>query len=402
MADKQDDADQPAAGEEADGPVEPPAAEDAGAQTEKPTGATEIDPGLDFEVVILALSAVREIAAEIALRVSHWAGEDGPATLVILADEGFAARLFEWQALAIRMGVLETAMEKLLRDRKPATAGLEGLLAPIAGASAAMEAVAQLLAYFKADTEYSGRDVALDDSVLFPAIAGQLIEEGIQVVFGSHASFGIDNAQSTGLIARLERLLLLRAELVGFPPDTPEHGSDIEEQQDSASSGGPLAQGVGVSAPTFPEPEHGGTGQEASGSDGPSRQARALADAVDKLVNELSAATEGKTRTAALQAASRVTTLIGATSKACMLTPKFLKAGGHYRKRKHLFTTLFWGDQLSYSGGAAISFVMTDLKSRRVVVTDVLYHASGNVRFPDEVRELEPSNLTRRQGLNRG
>lgn len=389
---------------------------------EKPSGVTDFDDALEFEVVTLALSALQDIAGEIASRVRKWAGSEASSILIVIADDGFSARIAEWQALAMRMGVLESAMEELLRERDAAAARNEALsLAPIQGATAAVEAVAHLLSFFKADTTYGGRKPDLDNSALYPAVAGRLIEAGMaQIVFGSDGVAGAAASASVTLIGRLERLLCLRERLEAILPNAPdkesheeseeeefapdERPSEAAETSSGAASGGkqpaPAGGRQGTSSPAatnLSRTAEGGVAvgpgkQEERVSD---RLIRSLVGAVDALATELAGGEGKKPGLAEMQAMSEVAALIDAASQAVLLSPKVLKTGGHYRTRRHLFTTLFTGDQLSYSGGAAVSFVLSDLKSGRVLLGDVLYHGSGKVRFPSDVKELNGSNLGR-------
>ncbi|MER8583224.1 hypothetical protein NKG95_31820 [Mesorhizobium sp. M1423] len=133
-----------------------------------PSGASKIDAALDFEPIILAVSALREIAAAIAARVKKWT--DQTPLLVVLGDKAFLAQIANWRALSMRIEVLEKAMEEVLHTEKE-----EAVPIPIlAHASAGIEAVAYLLSFFKADTAYYGRPVALDSSALYPVVAGKL------------------------------------------------------------------------------------------------------------------------------------------------------------------------------------------------------------------------------------
>lgn len=72
---------------------------------------------------------------------------------------------------------------------------------------------------------------------------------------------------------------------------------------------------------------------------------------------------------------------------------KVLTAGGKYKIRRHLFTTLFWGDQLSYSGGATVAFSLFDPRTGKVVLSDVLFHLTDSVKFSESNGLASKSNL---------
>ncbi|TGE00744.1 hypothetical protein [Methylobacterium nonmethylotrophicum] len=333
------------------------------------SGETTIDEKMDFEVVALTLDAVRRIAGVIADRVKAKVGRIEPPAPVVLADESLVSRMAEWQVIAARIGAVEEGIEALLLPVEPPDAHEEGLVASLGQATSAVEAVAKLLSFFKAEARYSGRTVELPAAALYPALAGRLAEAGIEPVLVEAARpLGAGAATGRDLIGRLERLLRLREQLAAFLPDADEAGADRD--------GGDAKAGQAEGAEPNP--------------DDPEREARqrgvtritSLIGAVDAIMTDLGSGAEGGHRIAQIQAASAVTCLVQDAPAAYLLSAQIIKAGGHYRIRKHLFTTLFTGDQLYYGGGAAISFTLTDLKRLRVVLGDVLHHASGNVRAP--------------------
>ena len=99
----------------------------------------------------------------------------------------------------------------------------------------------------------------------------------------------------------------------------------------------------------------------------------------------------------ALLAASEACALAESATAAFLLQAKVIKAGGRYKLRKHLLTYLFGMNGLTYSAGAAVTFSLTDLKRRRVVLADALFHASDEIRFAAAATTVTPSNLIGRQ-----
>ncbi|MGO8371114.1 hypothetical protein ACC808_22060 [Rhizobium ruizarguesonis] len=371
-----------------------------------PTGETTINEKMDIEVVMLAVAAVREIAFDIADRVKHRiSGEPG---LVLLGDETWLAKIADWRAFSIRMSVVEEAMESLPVLHQQSGPALEGVFIPmLAGASAGIEAVANLLSFFKADTTYDGRSVAIDSSTLYPAIACRLIENDIKSVVIRCAPMltgPADHRQD--LMGRMERILHLRTRLTMMLTEVPAAKEEDPPAEDGgkAVEQGPPSNDVTTTGTETVTPEVATAGNaEVAESDQqqPAQtqlQIRSLLEAADELIRDLTIVRDGTSRLAELQAGSETAHLIDTAPHAYQLSAKIVKSGGTYRTKRHLFTTLFFGDQLSYSGGAVVSFILTDLKTMLVADSDVIYHSTGNVRFPGKVTELIPSNLKTRDG----
>jgi hypothetical protein len=68
-------------------------------------------------------------------------------------------------------------------------------------------------------------------------------------------------------------------------------------------------------------------------------------------------------------------------------------AGGTYRTRKNLWTTMFTGDLLSYSGGAVVSYKLFNNKSEIALAT-TYRHATGFTKFKGGEKP-EASNLSK-------
>ncbi|MGO7359990.1 hypothetical protein ACCS66_35535 [Rhizobium ruizarguesonis] len=371
------------------------------------TGTTTINEEVNIEVVMLAVASVREIAVDIAGRVKRRIGSE--PKLVLLCDEAWLGKVADWRAFSTRMSVLEEAMESLPALRQKSGSALEGIFVPmLGGTSAGIEAVANLLSFFKADTSYYGRSVAIESSTLYPALAGQLIENEIaSVAIGGAPMLTGPADHRQDLIGRMERLVRLRTRLSMMltevlatkeaDPPAEDYNSTVEQalsRNDDTTTGTNTAAPEATTAVNAEVAAGGGQHQP----DQAQIQIRSLVEAADELMNDLTTAGDGTSRLAELQAGSETAHLIDTAPRAYQLSAKVIKSGGAYRTKKHLFTTLFFGDQLSYSGGAVISFILTDLKTMLVVDSDVIYHATGNVRFPGKVMELIPSSLKTRDG----
>ncbi|MES0133604.1 hypothetical protein NKJ88_01380 [Mesorhizobium sp. M0016] len=319
-----------------------------------PAGGTAIDENVKIEVDILALGALRKIAGQIASEISGLA--EKPSLLIIGGDElilaarvysGFSARVIELRAELI----------SLLKQVKPPTEavpGLESITAGLDSASLAVQSLTTLLSFFKAETAYFGRSVELKESALYPALAGQLIARNIPVSVPGYfpMSIGGAGAPVSTVMALLDDLRSLRNHVAAMPAD----------EASTARINALLATvDAAIKAVIKVDPESG--------------KSSALAQLL--LGAEYLALMEGE--------ATRL-----------FLSATVISAGGSYRTRKHLFTTLFTGDQLSCSGGAAAGYFAFDLKSSKLVRSDVLYHATGYQRIPICGGKFEPSNIESR------
>jgi hypothetical protein len=70
-----------------------------------------------------------------------------------------------------------------------------------------------------------------------------------------------------------------------------------------------------------------------------------------------------------------------------LLTGRSFAAGGAYRTRKHVFTLLGLVRGLSFSGGSAIEFRLTDRKGK-LLAADMLYHAGRERKIPRSDEKL--------------
>jgi hypothetical protein len=74
-----------------------------------------------------------------------------------------------------------------------------------------------------------------------------------------------------------------------------------------------------------------------------------------------------------------------------VLYANVISAGGTQRDRKNLFTMIFTGDLITYSGGAVVNYALTESATDKLVDADVLRYRSGFTRLHDvhESTQLE-------------
>lgn len=77
-----------------------------------------------------------------------------------------------------------------------------------------------------------------------------------------------------------------------------------------------------------------------------------------------------------------------------VLYANVISAGGTQRDRKNLFTVLFTGDLITYSGGAVVNYALTQSATDRLVDADVLRYRSSftSLRDAHESAKLESVN----------
>ncbi|MGX9571536.1 hypothetical protein [Mesorhizobium sp. f-mel] len=380
--------DDPQGTEEPLPPADPPDA--AGADPDPAgeiQGGLDIDDKLDFEVHLLAMGALRGIAADIAKRVKSLVGS-GSNAAILVADSSVVSAIADWRIMSRRMSSLQEALDSLLFDLEPVeeTESIE-FAGGIGGLTNAIGAVSNLLSYFAADTTWKGRVVDVVGA-LRPALLGQLIAHDLEPIAVDGAMSATLDMDDKNLVGTLQRLLVAKAKVSALaaldedpavvPPAEPvvADGENLNEKGE-----------VVEAAP------------EAGDATSSQKFLRARAATLSVAVNELLADIKGETlSTRLLLAASEACAIAEASKEAYLLEANVIRAGGHYRLRKHLLTYVFGCNDLTYSAGAAVGFSLTDLKRGRVVLADTLFHASSETRFGGATKMVTPSNLTSKNG----
>ena len=333
-----------------------------------PEDKTELDSEVKLEVEILALAALERIAADIARRLKARVKE-ADARIILVSREDLAP-IPQYQALQAGLDALLKEAEALL-EPAPQEAALE-TTAALTAVQDALSGVAGILAFFRAETSFIGRSVTMDPAALQSALAGALAAQGFDVVLPEFIPL-VANEARDGLLDRLARLRTIRVHL------------------------GVLANPTGQAAEIGPEREHE-NGQEPTRRD--ARTAAAVTAEIDSFLQALHASEGGNPSPFERAiAAAEAFSLLSDDRTTLWLAAKVLAAGGSYKTQRHLFTTLFTGSRLTYSGGAAVSFVAVDGRTSSVILADVLRDAIGHGRFRGHGlfwrrnKDLQPSNL---------
>jgi hypothetical protein len=322
-----------------------------------PEDKIELDSEVKLEVEILALAALERIAADIARRLKAQM-QPNSARIVLGSTEHLAAIPY-YRALRAGLDALMAEADSFLRPA-PQELTLEAAAA-LTTLQTALSGLAGILAFFRAETSFIGRAVTLDPAALRAALAGALAVEEFEVILTEFIPLLASQAREK-LLEDLARLRALRAQL-GTAVDAVENGS-------------------------------------ADGQAAPKHDARAAAVAaeIDALLDALHAAEGDKPLPLERAlAAADACELLSDDRRTLWLDAKVLTAGGSYKTQKHLFTTLFTGSRLTYSGGAAVSFVVVDGRTSGVVLANVIRDAVGHGRFIDDGFLQKRSNIAEPQ-----
>ncbi len=327
---------------------------DGAAPAGAPTGTVQIDDTLSIEVDIITLAALREIAGKVALSLRP--PDQQKARPVIIGGEKVVTALRAYRGFAASAAQLQSELTALLKQaggRSPQESAAEAMApkAMLDTLAATLASLDKVLAFFRADTEYKGRKVDLKDTALYPALAGALISHHIPTYVPEFFPSATGAAADGTVLASLDTLRSLRDQVEVAKTDTTPATLTAEIDKLVASVDALL----------------GGVFQ-------------ADADGEPVLLDRLLLGAE-------------FATLLAGAEKPLFLSAHIVTAGGSYRKRRHLFTTLFTGDLLSYGGGAAIGYFVFDTGTSALAGGDLLYHAIGHTVFPAGPEEFWPSNV---------
>ncbi len=306
------------------------------AEIKKVEDKTEIDDNHSLEVEVLALEAVRDICENIAGRIDDKVKQKRK---IVLASDGALLAAAGYRELIIHLDLLIDEGRKVLSTESTtsrAAAEPESLAATITGG---LTSLVGILEFFRAETTIKDREITIDDSALIAALAGALIEKNFDVIRPERLP-AIAGEGKHGLIQRLHELKTISADLK------------------ASQAGHPLAIRID---------EH----------------LQALEKKGDDQASPLSLAIGG----------AHIATLLDVEDGPLLLSSKIETAGGSYTIKKHLWNTLFFGNQLSYSAGAAISFSLIDGKSAQTVLSDLIYKLNGPGIFEGSWKWMNVSNL---------
>lgn len=189
-----------------------------------PAGTTTIDSDLKIEVEILALAALRRIASDIARRIEGLIRDKNPRPLIVIIREDHLDDITKSRALSIQLRYLDgainaakSALSKITGQTSTITeshdTNLEEPVTPfVSSTTAVVQAVTNLLAFFRADTEYKGRTIPLDETALHPAIGGQLLALGIEAALPN----GVSLVEEDPIHRQIGSVLKARADLASI------------------------------------------------------------------------------------------------------------------------------------------------------------------------------------------
>ena len=384
-------------------------------------GTTSIDDKVQIESEMMAYEAVDEIAAEIRCRVRSAVLKDGAT--VVIHDEATVAALRLYEVFLTQAAILENAYASL--DEPAPTA----LFLPTEGVAAFARSAFDLLALFRQNTEYKGLSITINEDALVSKIAGYLVEpiasgdctnksatHTVQVICprlmlrdATHTGTGRAGsaivkrlgelyARKRTAEARISAIEKRLASLRKTKLDADAVVADLDlkirnlQLEIAGLSGERRADKLKeLSALTIKRENDAKKSlaaalalQEAEATDGPIRdQYRVINGLVDQLTAGL-VKTDEKSGVNALglltKAQDVVKYLDAAEGNTYVLFTKSVTAGGSYRIRRNLWTTVFTGDMLSYSGGAVVCFMLFD-NGGKTISADTLRYMTGFTKF---------------------
>lgn len=296
----------------------------------KVEGESKIDESVGIEIDLLSTIVVDRIASSIALQTARALAARDASTPIVLASADAVSRLGAARLLREELASVSDAMASHLEIR----GGFE--VAAVAPASIAglIGGVAELMSWLQVDTTWTGRQSEMG-AALLPSLAGKFIAAGRRVVVLEDMQFRSDVVGA--FVASVQRLRQRRSELA----------AEIEAARQSRawlSAAGALVAAADAWLGTISPPASGEASKLAS--------AVALSFGLD----------------------SQVTLVLSAT---------VMRAGGHYRVRRHLFSTLFGNGGISCFAGAIVTFQLLDLQTGHLLLSDTAHAATGHVRFLD-------------------
>ena len=394
-----------------------------GANVKALEGKTTIDDKVVIESEVLSNIAVQEISKQIANRVNDivqiTATDNDKATIyihdtslhtAIRADQYFQVQK---QDILTQKNELDTEFGKLVpctlnsiinyNQEKSLVGGRSFLGAAIAARSAI-----DLLSLFRQDTEFKGRSFTVREEALVAQVAHEIKKQKINavVVYPSLMPPGLSNISDSNnnsdLIRSIKKLQNVRSsgaqrirklqiEIENNSrkrTELEEHIKSLEEDDEERQATQSVRnqelsvatdklKGVTICEQTLEK-------LKPAYAD--------LNDLVGTLLGILLNTKEGAGN-------SLLGTLLTAESilnrlrrdNVYFLSLKPVAAGGSYRIRRNLFTTLFTGPLLSYSGGAIITFMLLD-KDSTIVTSGTLQHMNGFSKFKSLKTQIKSHN----------
>jgi hypothetical protein len=310
--------------------------ENAAAQEEGEAAAAEPGPSsggtAGIEVHLVSLAAARSVAAAIARRCRRALGKperapegEAPSPIILLGGSAVAA------AASVRMLNAELdALATVLGAIQPeADQTLEALEWPRLDSEFRdnLKSITDAVTELGVEESFERQATIIDESALFTILAGALLEANFEPEIVAS-----DAARLPRPLPKAEHVLGEIARVRGLP-----------------------------------------------GSEDPDR--KALLDHAEAAIERL------RVKSADVSLGMLLLDALAAQQTTPLLTARSFAAGGAYRTRKHVFTLLGLVRGLSFSGGSAIEFRLTDRKGK-LLAADMLYHAGRERKIPRSDEKL--------------
>ena len=379
-----------------------------GADVKVLEGKTAVDDDVKIETQMFSYNAVQEISKQIATRVNtHINSTTGNSTAgaatIFIHDISLQSAIRAYQAFLIQKYAIQRELlrlEKNLEDKGPEKTMKSQAIPSVAGTA---RSVIDLLSLFRQDTEFKGRSVIVEEEALVAQVAHEInkLNQNATVVYPKLLPPGLSIIPDFESSKLIESITVLQ----GIQEKAARHGRELEEkneeqvkrrtelteqiktlQKDVNDKRAKLSPDDPKISATIGElaTAKGELAKVTNGAKTRENLKQAFADLNDLVASLLG--TLLKTEQAA--GSTLLGTLLTAENileqlkkkEGYLLALKPVSAGGSYRIRRNLFTTLFTGACLSYSGGAIVSFILLDWDSR-IVESRTLQYMNGFSKF---------------------
>lgn len=302
----------------------------AAAEVAKVAGESKLDESLSIEIDLLSAIAIDKIANSVVQEAARALSARQSSATILVASNDTVSHLSAARLLRAELASLNDAIAGHLKTRKQEA--FEA--ATIAGAtSAILGGVAEMLSWLRVDTSWTGRQSDIG-AVLIPSIAGKLVAAGRRCVILDDLLFRGNAVEA--FVAAVQQLREGRAELA----------AEVELGSQDKSWLGTANALVGSADAWF------------------SLVAPSAPGEVSKLANSVALAFSLD------------------PDDILILSAVLIRAGGNYRIRRHLFSTLFGNGGLTFSAGALVTYQLRNLQTGEVLLSATAHSASGHVRFP--------------------
>jgi hypothetical protein len=361
----------------------------AASKPERLQGLTTIDDKVFLECEMLAYASIEIIAGKIAAEmeaVTRPATDIGPVTvaetraiatgprLVILVDDELLAALRLFASLKLQLSLFEKGFGGVAATptETPRMAFAAPALA-LAGVTAAVEGVVDLLGLFRQDTQFSGRAVSIQETALYLELAHALRAKSFEVRYPRLLTYkaSVDPQPSQTILTKLfERVFDARKQAVQRLRPLLQTVATLERDILERRREFEKADATRESTLTVEIQKLEAQLADARKNLDPDL---VLFENTDTQWNELQKGLSRADQASALTPmqvvarAADVLALFTPASAAYICYAKAIVAGGTMRIRRNLLQTIFHGETLEFSGGAVVSYALFDPTARVLV-----------------------------------